>query len=125
VLVILQDLNLAEFKHVTAYFNSTANVNFQKKKSLEFTVGILIFSEQLTLFRPAMTIGKRKKNTLGDLFSSVLLQSKKYHPSRNLKSNNLGIFQSLKLRNLMGKSLRISLKLNFTPNTLGCYGLNR
>jgi len=24
----------------------------------------------------------------------------------------------------MGKVLRISLKLNFTPNTLGCYGLN-
>jgi len=23
----------------------------------------------------------------------------------------------------MGKILRISLKLNFTPNTLGCYGL--
>jgi len=22
----------------------------------------------------------------------------------------------------MGESLRISLKLNFTPNTLGCYG---
>jgi len=32
--------------------------------------------------------------------------------------------QSLKLRNLMGKILRISLKLNFSPNTLGGYGLN-
>jgi len=29
---------------------------------------------------------------------------KKYHPSENLKFNNLGIFQSLKLRNLMGKN---------------------
>jgi len=25
----------------------------------------------------------------------------------------------------MGKILRISLKLNFSPNTLGCYGLNK
>jgi len=25
----------------------------------------------------------------------------------------------------MEKILRISLKLNFTPNALGCYGLNR
>jgi len=60
---------------------------------------------------------------LEDLFSSVLSQSKKYHPSGNRKFNNLGIFQSLKLLNLMGKILRISLKLSFTPNTLGCHGL--
>jgi len=55
--------------------------------------------------------------------SSVLAQFKKYHPSGNLKYNNLGIFQSLKLRNLMLKILQISLMLNFTPNTLGFYGL--
>jgi len=30
---------------------------------------------------------------------------KKYHPSGYLKFNNLGIFQSLKLRNLIGKIL--------------------
>jgi len=41
----------------------------------------------------------------------------------NLKSINLDIFQILKLRILMEKNLPISLKLNFTPNTLGCYGL--
>jgi len=46
---------------------------------------------------------------LEDLFSSVLSQFKKYHSSGNLKFDNLGIFQSLKLRNLMGKILRISL----------------
>ena len=40
-----------------------------------------------------------------------------------MKFNNLGIFQSLKLRILMGKILPISLKPDFTPNTLGCYGL--
>jgi len=32
-----------------------------------------------------------------------LLQSKKYHPSGNLKFIDLGIFQSLKFRILMGK----------------------
>jgi len=58
---------------------------------------------------------------LEDLFSSVLSKFlKKYHPSGNLKINNLGIFQSLKFRILMEKILPISLKLNFTPNTLGC-----
>jgi len=68
-----------------------------------------------------MPFGNRK-NILEDLFCSVLSQLKKYHPYENLKFNNLGIFQSLKLRNVMRKILQISLKLNFTPNTLGCYG---
>jgi len=45
----------------------------------------------------------RKKNILEDLFSSVLPQFKKYHSSGNLNINNLGIFQSLKFRNLMEK----------------------
>jgi len=60
---------------------------------------------------------------LEDLFSSVLSQFKTYQPSKNLKFNNSGIFQSLKLRILVEKILPISLNLNFTPNTLGCYGL--
>ena len=60
---------------------------------------------------------------LEDLFSSVLLQCKKYHPSGNLKFNNLVIFQSIKLRVLVEKILPISLNPNFTPNTLGSYGL--
>jgi len=60
---------------------------------------------------------------LEDLSSSVLSQFKKYHPSGNLKFNDLGIFLSLKLRILVGKILPISLNLNITPNTLGCYGL--
>jgi len=65
-----------------------------------------------------------EKFVLEDLFSAVLSKFKKYQPSKNVKFHNLGFFQSLKLCNLMGKILRISLKLNFTPNTLGCYGLN-
>jgi len=63
------------------------------------------------------------KNILEDLFSSVLLQFKKYFSSGNLKFNYLGIFQSLKLRIFVEKIISISLKLNITPNTLGCYGL--
>jgi len=78
----------------------------------------------LTLYRPVIPFGNRKENILDDLFSSVLSLFKKYLPSRSLKFKNLGIFQSLKLRILVEKIFQISLKLNFTPNTLGCYGLN-
>jgi len=52
-----------------------------------------------------------------------LSQFKKYRPSGNLKFNHFSIFQNLKLRILMENILPISLKLNFTPNTLGSYGL--
>jgi len=68
----------------------------------------------LTHYRPAMPFGNRKKNSLKDLFKSVFSQFKRYHPSGKWKFNNLSIFQSLKFRNLTGKSLRLSLKLNFT-----------
>ena len=80
-------------------------------------------SSDLTHYRPAMPFGNRKKNILEDLFSSVFSKFEKYDPPGNLLFNNLGIFKSLKLRNLVGKIFRISLKLNFTPNTFGCYGL--
>ena len=57
-----------------------------------------------------------EKFILEHLFSSVLSRFKKHQPSGNIKFNNLGIFQSLKLRILMDKILPISLKLNFTQN---------
>jgi len=44
-----------------------------------------------------------EKNILEHLFSSILPQLKKNNPSENLKFNNLGIYQSLKLRILMKK----------------------
>jgi len=44
-----------------------------------------------------------KKNILEDLFSSVLSQFKEYHPSEKFECYILGIFQSFKLRILMGK----------------------
>jgi len=64
-----------------------------------------------------------EKIILEDLLSSLLSQFEKYHSTEDLKFNNLGNFCSLKFRILMGKFLSISLKLNFSPNTLGCYGL--
>jgi len=76
----------------------------------------------ITHYRPAMPFGNRK-NILEDLFSSALSQFKKYHPSGNLKLIYLGIFQTVKFRILMEKILLISLKQNFTRNTLGCYGV--
>jgi len=61
-----------------------------------------------------------EKFVLEDLFSSVLSQLKKY-ASGNLKFDNLGISQSLKLRILIRKVL-ISAKLNFATTTLGMNG---
>jgi len=65
------------------------------------------------LYLPAMPFENRKKNILESFFSLVLSQLKKYHPSGNLKFNNLDIFQSLRIPILMGKVLPISLKLKF------------
>jgi len=67
--------------------------------------------------------GDRKKNISEDLFSLVFSQFKKISPPGNLNFNYLGLFQSLKLRISIEKILSISLKLNFTPITFGCYGL--
>jgi len=53
-------------------------------------VGIM----QLNPLPPSDAVRKQKKNILEDLFSSVLSQFKKYHPSGNLKFNKLGVFQS-------------------------------
>jgi len=50
-----------------------------------------------------MPFGNRKKNIFEDLFSSVLSQFKRHHPSGNLKFYNLGILKSLKLRILVKK----------------------
>jgi len=70
-----------------------------------------------------MPFVKQKKNILEDLFTLVVLHFKKHHPSGNLKFNSSDIFQTLILRILIEKILPISLKLNFTLNTLGCYEL--
>jgi len=59
---------------------------------------------------------------LEELFSSVLSQKGKYHHSKNLKFNNLGIFKSLKLHNLIGKILGMYLKLHPKQNILETRG---
>jgi len=71
---------------------------------------------------PSDAVRKQKK-MFWRIFSVQYCQNlkEKYHPSGNLKFNNLGTFQSFKLRNFMGKIPQISLKLNVTPNTLGCW----
>jgi len=71
---------------------------------------------------PSDAVMETENNILEDLFSSVLSQFQKSHPPPgNLKFNYSGNFQSLKLRISMEKILSISLRINFTPNTLGCY----
>jgi len=97
---------------------STRRILRKRKQSFKNNFKIL-----LNPLPPSDAVRKQEKNILEDLFSSVLSQSKKYHPSEDLKFNNLGNFQSLKFPILMKKILPISLKLNFTPNTVGSYGL--
>jgi len=70
-----------------------------------------------------MPFANRKIHFRGT-FQFTIAEFEIYHPPGNLKLNYFVIFQSLKLRILMEKILSISLKLNFTPNTLGCYGLS-
>jgi len=71
-----------------------------------------------------MPFGNRKKYFRESFQFSVAKIKKKYLFSGNLKFKYLRIFQSLKLRILKEKIISIYLKLNFTPNTLGCYGFN-
>jgi len=67
-----------------------------------------------------------KKKILKDFFQfGIVTILKKYHPSGNLKFNYLGIFQSFKLRTLMGKILSISLKLNFYSKYFGLLWVNK
>jgi len=60
---------------------------------------------------PSDALRKHRNFGLQDLFSSVLSQFKKYRPSVNLQFNNLGNFQSLKLRILAEKILLIFVNL--------------
>ena len=80
------------------------------------------FKRAINPLPPSDAVRQQKKNILEDLFSLVLSQFKKNHPSGNLKFYNLGILKSLKL-GILVKKILISLKLNFAPNTLGCEGL--
>jgi len=63
-----------------------------------------VFKFPYDLPTPIDAVRQQKKNTLEDLFSSVLSQFKKYHPSGNLKLIYLGNFQSLELPIFMEKN---------------------
>jgi len=68
-----------------------------------------------------------EKHILEDLFSSTLSQLKKYHRSRNLNFNNLGIFQSLKLRTSgkkQQKILQFPLSNKFNSKYFGLLWIN-
>jgi len=112
-------------KYFRGYFSSVLSQfkKYHPSGSLKFyNLGIFQSLKlcSLTYYCPALPF---KNFILEDLFSSVLSRFKKYHSSENLKFKNLGIFQSQKFRILMENVLPISLKLHFTPNTLGCYEL--
>jgi len=59
---------------------------------------------RFSFLNPLLPSDAVRKLISEDLFSSVLSQVEKYHPSGNLIFNNLGIFQSLKLRILILKN---------------------
>jgi len=95
--------------------NTHTKKNFHPKKKNEKLNGFNLLAQRCR--------SETENFILKDLFSSALSQFKKISPPETMKFNNLGILQSSKLRILMEKILPISLKLNFTPNTLACYGL--
>ena len=63
----------------------------------------LLFSSPLTHYRPAMPSGNRNIYFIGSFQFSIFMILK-ISPLGNLKVNNLGIFQSLKLHILMEKN---------------------
>ena len=65
---------------------------------------VLKCNYKLNPLPPSDAVREQKKNILENLLSPVLSQLKKYQPSGNLQFNNLGIFQSLKLRLLLKKN---------------------
>jgi len=107
--------SLSELPSTSACFKTS-----QRELSIDVAKGLLNIEKLLKYVPPPFwflnpltpndVVRQQKKITLEDLFSSVLSQSKKYHPSGNLKFNDLCIFQSLKLRILMEKSLQFLLK---------------
>ena len=98
----LQVVPIQNKHHVESVRETVFLKKDKEKQSRKYTrlVSNYVSGCFLTHCCPAMPIGNRK-NIYEVLFSSVLSQFKKYHPPGNLKFNYLGIFQSLKSRNLM------------------------
>jgi len=85
------------------------------ENDLRISLEICYYFKRLLYFNPLPRT--EKKHILEDHFSSVLSQFKKYQTPGYPKFNYSRIFQSLNLRISLGKTLSISLELNFTPNT--------
>jgi len=97
-------LSLFRFPKFLASVSKVTNLNLKPWLNVE-----LIFRRQcLTHYVSAMPFGNRNIN-LENIFISVFSQFQEYHPSGNVKVNTLGIFQSLKLHVLMGKSFQYLL----------------
>jgi len=87
--------------------NATAECNSFKLTTSLFCIYLsvlkLLRQSIINHYRPCDAVRKQKKNISEDVFSSELSRFKK-KPSGNLKFDNLGIFQSLKLPHLMGEN---------------------
>jgi len=102
-------------------------IPYRIKKSFAAIILFFVFTLLRSAFRPPesteilwcdLTVTQRCRSEtetfiLKDLSSSVLSQFKKYHLSRNLKYNNIVIFQTLELRILL-----ISEHLRFSKNSV-------
>jgi len=79
--------------------------------------------QQFNPLPPSDAVRKQKKIIFLRIFS-VLSHFIKYHPSENHKFNNLGIFQSLKLRILAGKNQSNFSQLKFHSKYFGLLWVN-
>jgi len=82
----------------------TPEIEFVMPLSSSFRFSFLFFPCCIFNAPPPSDTVRKQKLSLEDLFSPALSQFKKYLCSGNLKFNNLGIFQGLKMRILVEKN---------------------
>jgi len=103
------------FKCGFSYFHHAKNTFLdQGKVNLKVNLKFLSFHDNLGVSVNPLPPSKRSRSEtekiiLEHLSSTGLSQFKKYHPSGNLRFNNLGNFQSLKLRILKSFQFLLSL----------------
>jgi len=96
------------YDDIRAERDSGTGKRYKQARDLTEVNLIWVYLIYISLTHNAVRKHEKKLN----VFSSEVSQFKTYHLSGNLTFSNLGILKSLKLRNLMGKIPRISLKLN-------------
>jgi len=72
---------------------------------------------------PSVAVRKQKKKYFRGYFQFSIITIKKISPPWKPEIQSFRQFPKLKIAYFNGKIVSISLKLNFSPNTLGCYGL--